>query len=304
LKFSDFTNYRKIASNSLGVSSKCLFFVGLLLLPFLGLFSQEQSLQFKYLTPDNGLSSSQVVSVLQDYKGYMWIGTYSGLNRYDGNNFVIYKNTPSDSTSILGNVAKAIFEDNKNRLFIGTFQGLSMYNRDLNCFVNFSLDKTSVLYKLNIPIFSIAGDTLGNLWLGASNGLFHFNSDNNTLVHYKNIPNNPNSISHDFIENVYLDSKSKLWISTHKGLNLLNTKTGLFENVSHFFTLNNSINNKYHTSAIEDRTGNMWFGTYDGLYCLDAKNSDGNNNFIHYNNNNLNASSLSHNYVISLYVYY
>ena len=65
---------------------------------------QKIPLKFRFLTTDEGLSSSSVTSILQDSKGFIWIGTYDGLNRYDGYNFVQYKNSASDSTSISHNL--------------------------------------------------------------------------------------------------------------------------------------------------------------------------------------------------------
>jgi ligand-binding sensor domain-containing protein len=54
-------------------------------------FATAQKLKFKHITPDEGLSSSSVNSIIQDHKGFIWIATYDGLNRYDGFDFVIYK---------------------------------------------------------------------------------------------------------------------------------------------------------------------------------------------------------------------
>ena len=51
--------------------------------------AQQKRLHFKHLTTDDGLSSSTVIDILQDHLGFMWIGTYGGLNRYDGFNFVV-----------------------------------------------------------------------------------------------------------------------------------------------------------------------------------------------------------------------
>ena len=48
-------------------------------------------LKFEHITTDNGLSQSTVTSILQDRQGFMWFGTFDGLNRYDGYNFTIYR---------------------------------------------------------------------------------------------------------------------------------------------------------------------------------------------------------------------
>src|SRR5208283_3650166 len=98
-----------------------------LLLTTCNTYGQPEVIQFKHLTSDDGLSSSEVTSILQDFRGYIWIGTYRGINRYDGTKVVIYKNIPSDTSRhiIDVSVAKTIFEDREKNLYVGTFEGLS-----------------------------------------------------------------------------------------------------------------------------------------------------------------------------------
>ncbi len=62
--------------------------------------AKDRDLTFKHLTPKDGLSQSRVNCILQDKQGFMWFGTWDGLNKYDGYTFTIYRNAPSDSTSI------------------------------------------------------------------------------------------------------------------------------------------------------------------------------------------------------------
>jgi ligand-binding sensor domain-containing protein len=95
----------------------------LLLTSIFTVSAQPKHLQFKHMTTDDGLSSSSVISVLQDHKGFMWFGTYDGLNRYDGFDFVVYKNNPADSTSLADNMVSTLFEDHEKNLFIGTHFG-------------------------------------------------------------------------------------------------------------------------------------------------------------------------------------
>ena len=64
--------------------------------------SQSQ-IAFNHLTVEDGLSQSAVTWILQDSKGFMWFGTQSGLNAYDGYRFKIFKNDPLDSTSLSNN---------------------------------------------------------------------------------------------------------------------------------------------------------------------------------------------------------
>ena len=98
---------------------------------------RAQKLQFRALTPDEGLSSSLVQSIVQDSRGFMWFGTTKGLNRYDGYGFAVYRHRAGDSTSLAGNDALTIYEDSQKTLWVGTPAGLSRYDRERDAFRNF-----------------------------------------------------------------------------------------------------------------------------------------------------------------------
>ncbi|HEY9197573.1 MAG TPA: two-component regulator propeller domain-containing protein, partial [Mucilaginibacter sp.] len=75
-----------------------------------------------------GLSNSEVRCIFQDHSGYMWFGTYDGLNRFDGYDFRIYRNQPENQHSIIHNFINCITEDAANNLWVGTRQGISILN--------------------------------------------------------------------------------------------------------------------------------------------------------------------------------
>ncbi|WP_245898634.1 hybrid sensor histidine kinase/response regulator [Chitinophaga niastensis] len=82
----------------------------------------------KYLGIEDGLSNNAVTNVYQDYKGFMWFGTYDGLNRYDGYKFKIYRNKIGDSTSLIDNGIYTIAGDAHHQLWIGGRKGVSIFN--------------------------------------------------------------------------------------------------------------------------------------------------------------------------------
>src|SRR4030042_928335 len=96
-----------------------------------------QSFKVENISPENGLSNSWVSSILQDRNGFMWFGTWNGLNRYDGYNFTVYKPAPSDTQSLSNNVIRALCEDNAGNLWIGTENGLNWLNPNTEKFVRF-----------------------------------------------------------------------------------------------------------------------------------------------------------------------
>ena len=112
----------------------------LIILLILFLFSiMGSAQQYKFYDANKGLSSSRINSILQDSEGFIWIATEDGLNRFDGNKFVIYRNIPDDSTSLDNNYVRSIFEDSKHRFWVTTGAGLSLYDRTTDRFHHYKV---------------------------------------------------------------------------------------------------------------------------------------------------------------------
>ena len=84
-----------------------------------------RDLKFTHLTTSDGLSQGYVTAILQDRRGFMWFATRDGLNRYDGNAFVVYKNNPNDSGSLSSNFIQDLVEDDHGYLWIATNAGVN-----------------------------------------------------------------------------------------------------------------------------------------------------------------------------------
>jgi len=264
--------------------------------------AQPKRLQFKHLTSDDGLSSSIITSVIQDNKGFVWIGTYDGLNRYDGFNFVVYRNIYGDSTSLTNNVIRTMIEDHNNILLIGTQHGLCRYDRDKNSFLNYMIDNSSPLKGLDCIVSKIKEDSLGNLWLATNIGLIYFDRIKNQIIRYTSDPKNTGSLSNDYLEAVLIDKENRLWITTRKGLNLFLPQTGTFKRIIRSENDTTDLATINFTDLAEDQTGNLWFGSTMGLYCLKNNPEAKITNLVHYSNDPRNKHSLSLNQIKSLYV--
>lgn len=72
---------------------------------------------------EEGLSQLSVLKIHQDKSGFMWFATRNGLNRYDGNSFVVYKHSNGDSLSLSSNHVTALAEDDRGNLWVGTMNG-------------------------------------------------------------------------------------------------------------------------------------------------------------------------------------
>ncbi len=158
-----------MASGSIRFMVILLFF-----LPYLLKATGEiKNISFNTISIKEGLSQSSVTAILQDEAGFMWFGTLDGLNKYNGYEFIHYRNKHGDSTSLPSNAIKTLFEDSKNRIWIGLQNGgLSCYNKATGNFKNYPLPKADNNIH-NQLVTAISEDDKGYLWVGSQNGLIY-----------------------------------------------------------------------------------------------------------------------------------
>jgi len=275
-------------------TGRYLFFL-LIAIPFFAL-CQNKYLKFDHFQTDDGLSQSNVVSILQDSRGFMWFGTRDGLNKYDGYKFTVYRNNPEKKNSISNNDIPDIIESANGDLWIATWGGgLNLFNREKGTFTSFkhdAKDKNSIAGNF---ITTIKEDNNGNIWIGTeSAGLDMYDKKTRNFVHYKFDSSDTKSISDNFIRTIYLDKGKNLWIGTeHGGLNLLNANK-TFTRFQHDNNIAASISFNYIYSIFEDSKQRLWIGTNGGGADLfDRKN----NKFLHYKHDENNSNSLCRNQV-------
>jgi hypothetical protein len=75
----------------------------------------------EYYSTENGLSHQAVTCILKDREGFMWFGTWDGINRFDGNNFVSYKSLPGDGSQLGNGRIDRMMEDQAGHLWIEAY---------------------------------------------------------------------------------------------------------------------------------------------------------------------------------------
>jgi signal transduction histidine kinase/ligand-binding sensor domain-containing protein/DNA-binding response OmpR family regulator len=139
-------------------------------LNFLTLAGQKTHFQFSHLDISRGLSNNQVTCILKDQKGFLLVGTMSGLNRYDGYQFKTFTNSARDTTSISGDYITGIRECPGGKMWIETRSGINIYDPATE---KFDRNFAAYLQRLNIPaysnIFNIVKDREGNFLFLADN---------------------------------------------------------------------------------------------------------------------------------------
>ena len=215
----------------------------LFLLLFLGVRIDlcAQNYNFEYFSNDDGLAQSQVSEIMQDSKGYLWIGTYGGLSRYNGHSFTNF----SIDKGLPGNIITSILETSKGELLVGTASGL--------CKKMFS-DTFAIIPELSSErIEDIIEDKDGNIWIGTLTKLIVYDG-----VSYKDYNSNKR-LKGLGILSIFQSSDNAIWLATNKNkvLKYVNGKFNVFE-----------VPAKKTRSIIEDNNGQILIGTENGLFVL------------------------------------
>jgi signal transduction histidine kinase/ligand-binding sensor domain-containing protein/DNA-binding response OmpR family regulator len=142
----------------------------------------SDSMSVRYLGIDQGLSNNAVTCIYKDHNGFMWFGTYDGLNRYDGYTFQVFRNIIGDSSSLLDNHVYCINSDNKNRIWIGGGKGASVYDPSRSLFFTPRFRRMNSLESIPLSDAALAIRNIGKAILvgTAHSGLIVFSDSNDT----------------------------------------------------------------------------------------------------------------------------
>lgn len=225
------------------------------------LFTQPIKPRFDHLTTNDGLSHNGVSHIFQDKKGFIWISTLNGLNRYDGRVFKSIEYVPGDTNSLSDNEVNFVLEDSKGLLWIATQDGLNILNPFYEKISRFAFNH---LLNSN-EIITLEEDVHGNIWIGTRKGLNHFNTKTKELTSFKSNPLDKKSLSSNNIKSIFSDKSGNLWIGTAKGLCLYDFQSNSFKVFLHDSLKSNTIANNVINNITEDRSGNLWLATLNGL---------------------------------------
>lgn len=213
----------------------------------------------KYLGIEHGLSNNAVTSIFQDRKGFMWFGTYDGLNRYDGYNFQVFRNRVGDSASLIGNSIYTIAGDSKDNLWVGGQKGACVLDSLRKNFTSlkFITADTKKVEWLRDDIHNILVTRNDIVLIGTNHrGLIVFDKDSRT-GHQIELPAAGPDYDATAIETD--PSGTFIWVFVQK--------RGLFrfDLISKKLSLVNS-DIKEGNCLRRSREGNLWLGNERGLF--------------------------------------
>ena len=266
----------------------------------------QRILEFDKLSLQDGFSSSRANDIIQDKNGYIWIGTWNGLNRYDGYEVKEYIPDFRDSTTLSNREVVSLLEGSNDNIWIGTTSGLNCLNLRTNKMCSYPFQNRIIslleddegliwvgtsnggLHILNpetgesknyfngYTVSDICYDSRGIFWLATYNGLIQFDKVNQNNRFYYHNENDPNSISNNTVTQIKESADGKLWVGTWGGgLNRIEVFPEVDSlHISHF---NSSAEHGSLTSNVIyrifiDEFENVWCGTWDkGVMLLEAR---------------------------------
>jgi signal transduction histidine kinase/ligand-binding sensor domain-containing protein len=281
-----------------------------------------------------GLSNANVTCFQQDNLGFMWIGTADGLNRYDGYQFKVYRQSPNEPQGLPDNYITDLCQDASGNFWVATPDGLAKYNPQRDAFERVA--------ELGEPhLLSVNSDAQGNVWIIGDNhfsllrrgekkwqpfpglssqginftdmaqtsssdywfgtngqGLYHLHLPTRKVTHYAKNLLDSTSLGGSSIYRLHADGKGSLWIATfHHGINQLDLATGKFTHYQSDPADPNSLLYNTVRDICPDGNHLLFAVENGGISRLDPATGK----FTNYLNNPQNPSSLADNSVWRLY---
>ncbi|MDZ7607175.1 MAG: two-component regulator propeller domain-containing protein [Cyclobacteriaceae bacterium] len=178
--------------------------------------------RFERMGVADGLSQNNVQSILSDSKGFLWFGTWDGLNRYDGKQFKIFKVNPKLENTLTNNRVISLWQDMQDKIWVKTNDGYIHYLMDETYeFITFPYYLKS-LEERNSTITCFFETDRKEVFLGSSNsGLYYLNYDtaSNRYNEQQYLNRGESTLSSNTVTFIVADNKDDLWIGTNRGLN-------------------------------------------------------------------------------------
>lgn len=247
-----------------------IFFIAIIIAPKAqGLEDKNYALKFQHFTSSKGLSQRSVMAILQDKKGYVWFGTRDGLNKFDGNKFVVYRHNSGDKKSISNNYIQTLYQDTKGRLWIGTQDGLNLFNPEQNNFtsIKYSDPKNSIQSNIIWDIIQLDENTI---WLATSNGIIQVDISTKKISKLTKTPYNALFLNHD-TRNFLKTKDGNVWVCNTQDIVVYNPTKGFTRKYN--FPINKNLD-KYtqdRPTLFQDSKNMIWLGYERGLAKFDSK---------------------------------
>ena len=225
-------------------------------------------IHFDHLGVDQGLSQGSILCMLQDSRGYLWIGTQDGLNRYDGYSFAIYRHSPADPESLSQHTITALAEDRRGVIWAGTAQGwLNAYDRATGTFTRFGPDPDETAPSNARNARLILEDRSGLYWVVLGDEIYTFDRESGSYTHY---PTTKIAFPNRFpTVRLYEDNPGTLWYAVNGELFRFLRTEGRFEAVTLPYDETSEVVEVF--GFFEDEPGKLMVVSTEGVFEFDPE---------------------------------
>jgi len=286
---------------------------------------EAQPYYFKHYQVENGLSNNTVYCSLQDRRGFLWLGTKDGLNRFDGYSFKTFRHDPKDSKSLANNFVHVLSLDPKGNVWVGTDKGVDCYNTADESFTHIPLRKAeavrSIAHDQMAVTWIIAGQALiksdaaghidqidqykqweptsllyckGALWLSTSAGILAQVDNHGKMLRSYDLFNKSKTVASKAIQKIDDAGSNQLLVgTTNQGVKLFDISTGTYQDV---LTYNEDHTEIFVRDFLRYDAKQIWIATESGIYIYNRQNGA----VVHLKKNYHDPYSLSDNAVYTL----
>lgn len=230
------------------------------------------TISFQNIMENLDIPSGEVVALLQDHDGFMWLGSRNALLRFDGYEYLsvqVFDSQTKNTTSI--NHIVDLIEDSRQDMWVATRSGLLRYDRSKERLYRLQ-QKNGLPNRIYFDtVNAIAESPTGEILAGAFSGLAIIDPislDITTLTHN---PEDPASIASNEVFEVYRAPNNEIWIGTNLGISRLNWKTKTWENFVPDPTHPGSQVDNTVSDIQMDREGQLWLAVQNGVYRFNPK---------------------------------
>ena len=220
---------------------------------------------FRHLTVDDGLAQNTVYATLQDSRGFLWIATADGLDRYDGYELRHYRHDRTRSDGLAGNFVWAIREDHDGELWLALNNaGVARFDPRTEHFRSYR--------HVAGDAGSIASDAVrqliisrdGHIWIGTSDrGLSVLDPASGRATQLAHDPLHANSLGSDAVSAIVEDHDGRIWVGTDAGVDLWMPGVAGFRHYPHDPRRPRSLASNRVSELYVDNSGTLWVGSFD-----------------------------------------
>ncbi len=228
---------------------------------------QDTDLSFIHIGKETGLSHNSIRHIVQDQTGFLWIGTEDGLNRFDGNKMVVFKQNTDDPSSLSSNFIEHISIDNKGNLWVGTVQGLNRLDPTTGLFERFEHDPADPSTLPFPQVLTSLPDEDGYLWIGGIH-LARLDPESRQFISWSlNVDNRP--VEGDEIEQITNLDQDRILIAGSQGLFVFHKKEHTFNQIS--LPNRTGAQNPRVISVYVDRQDRIWATSVEHIFQLNQE---------------------------------